>query len=204
MNKYQKIQSIYKRDPDNGYRFTDEFSTPEIAYLANNIWVATEKIDGRNHRIIWNGGIIEHRGKTDKAHMPDHLLNDLRGLITPEKLKEAFGETEVCLYGEAFGPKIQSGGNYSQEHSFILFDVKIDEWWLEREDIVDIGAKLDIEVVPVYGEMTLSEAVNATREGFNSIFGNFIAEGLILKPKKQLFARNGDRIVTKVKHKDFK
>ena len=203
-NKYPKIQSIYKRNPNNNYKFTDEYSTPEIAYLANNHWIGTEKIDGRNHRVIWDGNKIIHKGKTDKAHMPDHLINDLDDIFTPEIMKNTFSNIKVCLYGEAFGPKIQKGSKYGDKHSFILFDIYIDGWWLERDAISIIASDLNIQHVPIIHEGPLSEAVEIVKSGFNSIFGDFTAEGLVLKPKKQLFDRKGNRIITKVKHKDFK
>ena len=55
MEPYHKIQSIFKRDAENGYKFTSEYSCPEFEYLQNNEWEFTEKVDGTNIRIIWDG-----------------------------------------------------------------------------------------------------------------------------------------------------
>lgn len=41
------------------------------------------------------------------------------------------------------------------------------------------------------------------RKGFNSIWGDFIAEGIVARPAVELKTRNGHRIITKIKHKDF-
>ena len=60
MPTYPKIQSIYKRDPDNQYKtFTTEYATPEIGYLADCEWEFTEKVDGTNIRIGWDGAQAE-------------------------------------------------------------------------------------------------------------------------------------------------
>ena len=50
MELYHKIQSVFKRDPATNHKrfLMGEYSLPEFEYLANNEWVATEKIDGTN------------------------------------------------------------------------------------------------------------------------------------------------------------
>ena len=86
---------------------------------------------------------------------------------------------------------------------FVLFDVWIDGWWLKREDVEDIAEKLGIGVVPIVGQCSIWDAIGKTEDGFKSDWGDFLAEGLVLKPKVDLFARNGRRIITKMKTKDF-
>ena len=201
--KYHKINSIFKRDEKG--QFTEEFATPEFEFLKNNLWEFTEKIDGTNVRIIWEDGKLKFRGKTDNAQMPVLLMEKLQEIFTKEKLQEIFPEGKVILYGEGFGPGIQSGGKYLKEGvDFILFDVVIDNWWLNRISIEDIADKLGIGIVNLIGEGTLMEGIELTKKGFNSKFGDFTAEGIVIKPKVQLFSRKGDRIITKVKYKDFR
>lgn len=204
--EYHKINSIYKRD-EKTKEFTNEFSLPEFEYLKNNIWEFTEKIDGTNVRIIWENGELRFGGKTDNAQMPMKLLEKLQSIFTKEKMQNVFPEPEgkIILYGEGFGAGIQSGGKYIRDGvDFILFDVLIDKWWLNRDSVEDIAKKLNLKIVNVIGEGTLDKAVEITKEGFNSEFGDFIAEGIVLRPKIQLFSRKGDRIITKIKYKDFK
>lgn len=202
--EYHKINSIFKRD-EKTKAFTNEFALPEFEYLKDNIWEFSEKIDGTNVRIIWENGELRFGGKTDNAQMPMKLLTKLQELFTKEKMQIAFPEPEgrVILYGEGFGAGIQSGGNYNPKGmDFILFDVLIDKWWLNRDAVQDIANKLNLKIVKIIGEGTLSDAAEMTKKGFNSEFGNFIAEGIVLRPKVQLFSRNGSRIITKIKHKD--
>jgi len=50
MNKYHKISTVFKRDPENNFKtlLFGEFATPELEYLQDNMWVFTEKVDGTN------------------------------------------------------------------------------------------------------------------------------------------------------------
>ena len=200
---YHKINSIFKRD-EKTKRFTDEYSLPEFEFLKDNLWEFTEKIDGINVRVMWDNGELRFGGKTDDAQMSIKLLEKLQKIFTKEKMQEVFPEGKVTLFGEGFGVKIRSGGNYIQDDvGFILFDVLIDTWWLKRDSVEDIANKLQIKIVKLIGEGTLQNAVDLTKKGFASEFGNFVAEGMVLRPKIQLFSRKGDRIITKVKYKDF-
>jgi hypothetical protein len=112
----------------------------------------------------------------------------------------------VTLYGEGFGAKIQKGGgNYNSKGvDFILFDVRCGEWWLKRDDVVDIASKLDIGCVPIIGCGTLLDMVSMVQDNIISKWGNFPAEGIVARPDIELFGRNGHRVITKIKVKDFK
>jgi hypothetical protein len=81
--------------------------------------------------------------------------------------------------------------------------VKIGDWYLFREDVEEIAQKLAIRTVPILGTGTLHDALQMSRKGFNSQWGNFLAEGIVARPKTELKTRRGDRIITKVKHRDF-
>jgi len=211
MKEYHKIQTVFKRDPENHHKtlLIGEYSMPEFEYLKNNLWVFTEKVDGTNIRVMFNGNEIIFGGKTDNAQIPAFLVQKLqeRFLNQLDKFIEKFGveSSNVCFYGEGYGAKIQKGGgNYRQDQDFVLFDVKIGDWWLQRKDVEDIAKFFSIDIVPIIGEGTLDEMVEKAKNGFNSIWGDFIAEGIVARPKTELKSRNGQRVITKIKHKDFR
>jgi len=77
--------------------------------------------------------------------------------------EQKFGETEVILFGEGYGGKIQNGGAYRSDVSFILFDVLIDNIWLRRESVEDIAQAFGIDVVPIIGRGTIKEAVDIVK-----------------------------------------
>jgi ATP-dependent RNA circularization protein (DNA/RNA ligase family) len=211
MKEYHKIQTVYFRDPENNHKTLLEgnWAKPEFELLKDIDWIGTEKIDGTNIRIMCDGKNVRFGGKTDNAQIPSILIEVLQDTFTNELMKECFPDADnVCLYGEGYGKKIQKGGNYLPDRAdFILFDVKIGDWWLTRETNEDIAKKLNIGVVPIIGIWKLEQAIEYVKNGFKSTISHnkdYMAEGLIMKPKIELFNRKGERIITKIKYKDFK
>ncbi len=207
MKEYHKIQTVFKRNPETNFKtlLEGEYSLPEFEYLANNQWVFTEKVDGTNIRVMFDGEKITFGGKTDRASIPNQLVNRLNERFLPqiETFMKSFSDG-VCLYGEGYGAKIQKGGgNYRQDQDFVLFDVKVGDWWLRRGDVEEIANGLNLDVVPILSFGTLHEMVELVREGFDSQWGRFTAEGLVARPMTELQTRSGQRIITKIKHKDF-
>ena len=191
-----------------------EWADPAFDYLQSNQWEFTEKVDGTNIRVMFNGRDIVFGGKTDNAQIPAHLtnkLNDTFLTITKRKLlMDMFNkegeETNVILYGEGFGFKIQGkvGVDYLiNEVDFCLFDVKVGYWWLERENVKDIAQKLGLKTPSIVGYGTLHEAIELVKKGFKSSFGKAGAEGLVLRPVCELKTRSGGRVITKIKVRDF-
>lgn len=204
MREYHKIQSIFLRDPATNHKtfLMGQYSEPSFEYLAGNRWLFEEKIDGTNIRVHWNGERVVFGGRTDNASIPAPLMQFLTETFTVDKLKLFDGA--ITLYGEGYGAKIQKGGgNYRADQSFILFDVCIGNLWLERTAVTDIALKLGIDVCPAYGSGSIAEAINIVSKGFKSAIGVADAEGLILRPMVELLDRRGNRIITKLKTKDF-
>jgi hypothetical protein len=368
--KYHKILSLFKRDMEGDKKFIiGEWTTPELEYLKDNKWVFTEKVDGTNIRVMWDGKDVVFGGRSDDAQLPVYLIYKLdehfKTMSQRLKLKEIFPPEEdldVVLYGEGYGAKIQKGGgNYIPDGvDFVLFDVlildrqydkmnlcpihsnnqnvtqkkntmqkdcvncvitekdlyqrrekestqefidptqqikknyiketkngicernldlasknmmsyqkskedfvkfvvkskqgkaemekyrhlllttttkqeklegycvvpaiqqsikqneisngskkqsctcsQVNGIWLERENVKDIAEKLGIKIVPIIGGGTLQDAIEMTKKGFKSQWGDFIAEGIVARPKVEMRTRRGDRIITKVKYRDF-
>lgn len=206
MNPYHKIQTVFKRDPVTRYKtFLDEYTLPEFEYLRNNNWIFTEKVDGTNIRVMsLPDGKVEFSGRTDNAQIPAKLITRLQELFPPNgKLHKQFPDG-ACLYGEGYGAGIQKGGgNYSVTQEFVLFDVKIGHYWLERDNVLEIADMLEIHWVPLVENGSLADAVRFVRDGFKSVWGDFQAEGIVLRPEVELFDRNEKRIIAKLKCKDY-
>lgn len=209
--EYHKIQTVYKRDPKTKHKTLIEgvYSLPEFEYLKDNLWVFTEKVDGTNIRVMWDCNNLVFGGKTDNAQIPMFLVSKLNErfntIQAKQKFKEKFPDGNVCLYGEGYGAKIQKGGGlYRQDQDFVLFDVNVDGWWLNRSDVEDIAKFLEIDIVPIIGEGTLLNMVERTKLGDKSMWGDFTSEGIVARPKIEMRTRRGDRLITKIKHKDFK
>ena len=203
--QYHKIQTVFKRDPDTKFKtlLEEEYSLPEFEYLRHNEWVWTEKVDGTNIRVMWDGEKIVFGGKTERAQIPANLFQRLQELF-PANFFKGLELPPMTLYGEGFGARIQKGGgNYIPDGvGFCLFDVFCG-MWLERDSVQDIGLKLALPIAPVIGRGTLDQMVEYVRTGFDSYWGEFEAEGLVARPLTELLTRRGHRIITKLKCKDF-
>ncbi len=202
MIEYPKIESLYNRD-EKTHRFNvGEFRRPEFEYLYNNDWVATEKVDGTNVRLGWDGERVTIAGRTDRAQMHPTLTARLLEMFPVDKFD---GMDSLTLYGEGYGAKIQKGGgNYiSDGVDFVLFDVRCGDWWLRRDDVVDVAWKLDIRVVPVQYDGALCDIERMVAHRFQSVWGLFAAEGVVCKPVVEMNRRDGRRVIVKIKTKDF-
>lgn len=209
MKEYIKIDTIFNRDTDGSKKLIPgSFRDKTIEFVKDLPWVWTEKIDGTNIRIHWDGHKITFGGRTDKAQIPIDLVNWLNERFlnneTEELFEQKFGEMKVTLYGEGYGRKIQSGGAYIPDGvSFILFDVDIEDIWLKRDSVEDIAKTFGIDVVPIVGVGTIDEAVEFVKTKPNSTIGTAKMEGVVCRPQVELFDRMGRRLIVKVKVRDF-
>lgn len=211
---YHKIQTMFKRDQRDAM-IVGDWTDPVFEYLQDNKWRCTEKINGTNIRIkvepspdiTDNECKVQFDGRTDNASLPARLVNWMvEKFFHPSMLKVLYEKFPdgATLYGEGFGAGIsKGGGNYGPDQTFILFDVRVGDWWLQRDAVNDVAKTLSLRSVQVVGEYTLREAIAIVEKGYNSAFGDFLAEGLIAEPLIPMFNRKGERIITKIKTRDF-
>lgn len=215
--KYPKINTIWKRDEKTHKIIEDDFSKEEFKNIKN--WYITEKIDGTNIRIILknsgdanlspSGVYVEFQGRTDKATIPQKLLDYLHKTFTFDAIQKVFSENdEVILYGEGYGGYIQNvGKKYKEDVSFILFDVFVDnKWWLKREDVDNIAKELGIKSVPSLGIMNIETAINLIKEGGGqSLIAKeaLVTEGIVARSHPLMLFRDGKPIMWKLKVSDY-
>lgn len=211
MYKYIKIDTIFNRDMDGTKKLIEgDFKDKTVEFLKNNQWICTEKIDGTNIGIVWDGYNISYQGRTERSNIPSTLMNKLielfGGNINEELFEQTFGNKNAILFGEGYGANIcKGGGNYLNGVSFILFDIYLPEQniWLNRSDIESIGKIFGIDVAPIILSGTLQEAVDYVKTKPKSTIGIADMEGLVCRPAIELLNKNGKRIITKIKVVDF-
>lgn len=209
MKEYHKIETLFERDEKTKKLIMGKFRNPTIEFLKDNVWQFTEKVDGTNIRVYWDGHIVSFGGRTDNAQIPAHLINRLNELFGGETnaqmFEQKFGETQVELFGEGYGAKIQSGGGYRNDVDFILFDVLISDNYQPRESVEDIAKYFGIDIVPIVLEGTLQDGVDYVLNNRNSIIAKngALLEGLVGRTKVETRDRTGKRNIVKIKYRDF-
>ena len=209
MREYHKIETLYERNMEGSKKLIEgKFRNETVEFLKDNECVFTEKIDGTNIQVHWDGHKVEFGGRTERAQIPAPLVNYLNetfgGDANEQIFEQKFGDTDVILFGEGYGPKIQKGGGlYRDDVSFILFDVLVGDTWLKRESVEDIAKTFGIDVVPIVGTGTLSGGVAFVKSKPKSTFGTAPMEGIVARPKVEMRDRMGRRVIVKIKVKDF-
>ena len=209
MVEYNKIETIYRRDEKTKKLVVGEFTNPTIEFCKDLPWTFTEKVDGTNVRIFWDGHTVTFGGRTDKAQMPMVLIDRLNELFGGEAnaqlFEQKFGETEAILFGEGYGPKIQNGGGYRDDVDFIIFDAMIGGNYQPRSSVEDIAQYFGIDIVPIVLEGTVAEGIDYVLHNRKSLIAKngALIEGLVGRPKIELRDRVGKRLICKIKFKDF-
>lgn len=224
--EYPKINSLWKREGwyfEKGKKKSPDYQKGRQSFIVGDYaqpefgnikrWAVDEKVDGTNIRVFYEGGKVRFGGRTKNAQIPCHLFDFLQRTFGDWNLNEVFPCKDdedypyVILFGEGYGPKIQAcSGNYANEVGFILFDVYISGWWLNRESVKDIAKKLNIPMVPQLGVMTEKEIVEFVKSKPLSQCSNLpqMMEGVICRPDPMMLFRDREPIMFKLKCKEFK
>lgn len=212
MKKYEKIENIVNYDAKGKLPvgFTEKYNL-----LKNLQYYGTEKVDGTNIGIVWDGYNITFQGRTEKSELPKNLEEKLKEIfLTPEMenvFEQIFGEKQAIIFGEGYGYKIQNGGEryvVGEVADFIVFDIMINDVYLMRESVEDICSKLNLKVVPIVFRGTLVDAVDYVlnnRESKVALMNNAKnnIEGIVCQPCGiRLYDKDNHRIIFKVKYRD--
>jgi hypothetical protein len=183
---YDEIQKtgeiIIQKKPESGTsKISSELRKQNLNYSQNHKEESVQYAEKSN---------LGMEGMEKSSHSP------LTTITEPTKSEDSYATPATSL---SIKQKEISAGSRGQ---FCI--CRKNSIWLERENVVDIAEKFGIRVVPIIGEGTLSEAIEMTRKGFKSVWGDFTAEGIVARPKVELLSRRGERIITKIKNRDFK
>lgn len=208
MREYHKIEGLFKRDETTKKLLAGEYRNEAVEMLKDCEWEFTEKIDGTNVRVVWDGYKVSFYGRTDRAQLPPRLLEVLNatfgGEVNEQIFEQHFGDAEVILYGEGYGAKIQKGGgDYRSDNAFILFDVQVGDLFLTRENVDLVATYFGVESVPVVLRGTIAEGIHFVRSRPNSTIGVAKMEGVVGRPRVELRDRRGNRVIVKIKVRDM-
>ena len=212
--KYAKFSSPFVKDAK--FKNTTELNQS----LPNGNWILTEKIDGTNIRIIITKPdekgnrdvLIGSRqlilNENDKGSKP--FFNCLSE-VNLNKIKEYFEDIDstIVIYGEGYGAGIQRGGMYSPKKNFRVFDIRIGKAYQDFAFVEKVCIDNKLNIVPIFGNTDVisydgcvTDLINFNTTLINEGDGGK-PEGLVYKFEPVLLNKYGERLIFKVKFKDF-
>lgn len=212
--KYEKFSSPFEKDE----KFINK---PELTQkLPKGEYIVTEKIDGTNIRLIFTKPeegkereilvgsrklILNQEDKSSKQYI------DCIKEVNLPKLAEYFKNVNstIIIYGEGYGAGVQKGGIYSSIKNFRVFDIRIGHAYQDWNYVEKVCIDNQLNIVPVVGtvkEINYHNCLYELNEHKETLIKEGTggkSEGLVFKFNPVLLNKYGERLIFKVKHKDF-
>jgi len=194
---YRKIQNLYKN---------------QDVLLFNEVY-ACEKVHGTSAHVAFtcplgepeNGELRFFSGGEKHANFLSCFDHD--ALLANF---QALGYEKVVVYGEAYGGKQQGMSHtYGKQVSFIAFEVKIGDTWLNVPNAHDVSTKIGLEFVPYERVPATVEALDAERDRPSrvavrrGIEEEKMSEGIVIRPVIEVRDARGERMMAKHKRPEF-
>lgn len=213
--KYDKFSSPFKKDEK--FINTEELSQD----LPYGSWIVTEKIDGTNIRIILTkpdeeGNRDIHIGSRklilNQSDKGSKVYFDCLEELNLNKIKEYFKDVDstVIVYGEGYGAGVQKGGIYSSKKNFRVFDIRIGKAYQDFRYVKKVCLDNQLNLVPIIAELeflSYEECVARLKQTSQTYIKEGTGgkpEGFVYKFEPVLLNKYGERLIFKVKNKDFK
>jgi len=213
--KYTKFSSPFVKD--GKFINTEEL----VQKLPDGDWIITEKIDGTNIRIIFTKPdeegnrkchigsrklILNNADKSSKQYM------DCLTEVNLHKLQEYFKDVNstVIIYGEGYGAGVQKGGIYSSVKNFRVFDIRIGLAYQDFSHVQKVCVDNQLNLVPIVNtvnSVNYKDCVVALLNNKNTLIkegSGGASEGLVYKFEPVLLNKYGERLIFKIKFKDFR
>lgn len=164
---------------------------------------ALEKIHGTSAHIYFRKDNIIIFFSGGSKHSNFIKLFDEKKLL---KIYKDNFQGDVKIFGEAYGGKCQGmSDTYGKDLKFIVFDVKIDDNWLDVKNAEDVAKKFGLEFISYNKIKTTIKAIDKEKDSpsiqakRNGIMDIKKREGIVLRPLIEVIKNNGERIISKHK-----
>lgn len=174
---------------------------------------AMEKVHGTSAHIKW-APVVDGNEYELTFFSGGEKHDRFVSLFDQEKLhkefEQRFGSFNVVVYGEAYGGKQQGMSHtYGQELRFIVFDIQINDLWLNVPKMDKVATDLGFEVVPWVKLPTDLDVLHAERDKPSEVAirrgmgTDKEREGIVVRPLEEMTMNNGERVMAKHKGKAF-
>lgn len=215
---YHHIEAPTVQDEEYGKQFKkrklivptegqdEAYRSPLLAYLAEQPWGYSRKVDGENIRIQWNGEQVLWNGKSNNFQCGAEFTEYMNNTFLEEIFEEKFGRDKVVtLFGEHMGPKVQGNELGLKKDEVVLYDVNINGTWLSKVDVVEIAGYFGFDVPTVFRYMPHGQGPTKLRELIQMCAdGKFKDwEGIVATPLVEMRNQKGERVIVKIKNRDY-
>lgn len=183
-----------------GYKHILNLYKCQDILIFNRCW-ALEKIHGTSAHITLKDGQLTFFSGGEK-HANFVVLFDAEAL----KAKMELVGTEVVVFGEAYGGSQQGQKwRYGDKLKFVVFEVKVGDYWLNVPNADQVCQSLGLEFVYYKMIPTDMASIDAERDApseqakRNGVVAPCPREGVVLRPVIELLKNNGERICAKHK-----
>ncbi len=179
-------------DIDSWFRYLDLFNDGELIY-------ATEKLHGSNMRVVYDNGkqFVGSRNYWKEESDSNIFWQAFReNSRLGELCKEYPG---MVFYGECYG-KVK-GFRYDCDTlpRFRAFDILFGDKWLDSKLFVRFCANNGMPQVPIISyDNPLDKATIASLAEGQSLIGNHVREGIVIKPMEERYDRKLGRVLLKL------
>jgi hypothetical protein len=167
---------------------------------------ALEKIHGTSAHISWKEDKLSFFSGGAK-HPAFLSLFDQLALRSQLDLS---GIKSLTFFGEAYGGNVMKmKQTYGDTLKFVVFEVKVGEYWLNVPAAAELAKQFGFDFVPYCRIDTTLEALDAVMKSPSvqaiklGMGNNHTREGVVLRPIEEMTA-NGGRVIAKHKNPDFK
>jgi len=209
-HNFQKIYAPFgRKNPNDRLVDTTIYSRNWVqTFYENNIpMLASEKIDGTSVGLKWDGERISFVGHTEKSQFAPSYLKYLQNRFGTKEfescVEEIFEDKSVTIYGEGISKDYNVHYGYPNGE-FIFYDVQLANGkFMNRKALGDIAEKLGL-IMPYTGCYTIQQAIDFVKQRpMSKLDPSVRMEGLVLRPLIELYTNNDERIICKIKVKDF-
>lgn len=204
-------EGVEKYDIENAENYRDI-----VNMLMDNPVFITEKMEGMNYSITAtkettyvnqrNYTIQEKRGKEHdfwKITRENHLDEIAHELL------ETYNAKQLTLRGEYLGPNVQGNIYNFKKNEIQLFDVKVDDWYLNPTEFCSVKNIYAIDCVPILAySITLRDFLSGKtiREASNGKSRDntkILREGIVIKPMAEMYITGFGRVIIKQRSPEY-
>ncbi len=210
-----QLSNIYgcslKYDIENFKRYPDILIDGEDVTMEEKIhgtFCGVGVIPGKSFKDGFNGdGIVYSKGLGEKGlgfkDVPENDSNvyvrTARLLSLHDRLREAFPGQVVHVLGEVYGNKIQDLSYGRKDVGFSVFDIFVEDRFLDYDEKIEAAARLGLDVVPFLYRGPFSKAVMLEHTNGMTVLGDGanIREGVVIKPVRERRCNEIGRVILK-------